>query len=104
MNYIFGITTTTDCDSDIDSLISSFFRSVFKSIHGFLPILSKPVDSSQILTRSMKNADVKLEKSAAVKWKAEFDETVKICVIVAYHSTHMNSESEDSTFVGHERF
>ncbi|KFK22106.1 hypothetical protein AALP_AAs69241U000100, partial [Arabis alpina] len=52
---IFGITTTTDCDSDIDSPISSFFRSVFKSINGFLPILSKSVDSSQILTRSMKN-------------------------------------------------
>ncbi|XP_010428925.1 PREDICTED: F-box protein At1g78100 [Camelina sativa] len=102
---------TTDSDPEIDSPIASFFRSLFKSIHGFLPIFPKPADPAEILTRSPKTpaqilvgferirnlevelygGDVKLEKGAAVKWKAEFGKTLKSCVIVAFRSATVNT-------------
>lgn len=104
----------TESDSEIDSPIASFFRSLFKSIHGLLPpIFSKPANSDEILTRSPKTpaqilsgferirnlevelygGDVKLEKGAAVKWKAEFGKTLKSCVIVAFRSATVNTSA-----------
>ncbi|CAN8234011.1 unnamed protein product [Cochlearia groenlandica] len=102
---------TTESESEIYSPITSFFRSLFKSINGFLPIFSRPVNPVQILTRSPKTpvqilagfdrirnlevelygGDVKLEKGAAVKWKAEFGESLKSCVIVAFRSATVNA-------------
>ncbi|VVA95697.1 unnamed protein product [Arabis nemorensis] len=117
LDQILGTTTTTDSDSEIDSPISNFFRSLFKSIHGLLPpIFSKSVNPDQILTRSPKTpaqilsrferirnlevelygGDVKLEKGAAVKWKAEFGETLKSCVIVAYRSATVNTTASSA--------
>ncbi|KAG7590539.1 F-box-like domain superfamily [Arabidopsis suecica] len=110
----------TESDSEIDSPIASFFRSLFKSIHGLLPSFSKPANTDEILTRSPKTpaqilagferirnlevelygGDVKLEKGAAVKWKAEFGKTLKSCVIVAFRSATVNtSAATESTAV-----
>ncbi|KFK42192.1 hypothetical protein AALP_AA2G223400 [Arabis alpina] len=114
LDQILGATVTTDSDSPI----SNFFKSIFKSIHCLLPpIFSKSIDPSQILTRSPKTpaqilskferirnlevelygGDVKLEKGAAVKWKAQFGETLKTCVIVAYRSATVNTTTETVT-------
>ncbi|EOA35432.1 hypothetical protein CARUB_v10020634mg [Capsella rubella] len=117
LDQILGI---TDSDPDLDSPIASFFRSLFKSIHGFLPIFPKPSDPADILTRSPKTpaqilvgferirnlevelygGDVKLEKGAAVKWKAEFGKTLKSCVIVAFRSATVNTSATSAVVDG----
>ncbi|CAA7013351.1 unnamed protein product [Microthlaspi erraticum] len=117
LDQILGV---TESDSEIDSPFASFFRSLFKSIHGLLPIFSRPADPAEILTRSPKTpaqilsrferirnlevelygGDVKLEKGAAVKWKAEFGETLKSCVIVAFRSATVNTSATESPVDG----
>ncbi|KAL1204223.1 F-box protein AUF1 [Cardamine amara subsp. amara] len=109
----------TESDSEIDSPIASFFRSLFKSIHGLLPNFSRPANTDEILSRSPKTpaqilarferirnlevelfgGDVKLEKGAAVKWKAEFGRTLKSCVIVAFRSATVNTSATTETSV-----
>ncbi|KAG2313542.1 hypothetical protein Bca4012_028090 [Brassica carinata] len=96
-----------ESDSEIDSPITSFLRSLFKSIHGFF---SRPAEPNQIIPRTpvqilagfdrirnleveLHGGDVKLQKGAAVKWKAEFGESLKSCVIVAFRSATVNDPS-----------
>ncbi|CDY26850.1 BnaA02g18750D [Brassica napus] len=99
-----------ESDSEKDSTITSFFRSLFKSVNGLFPIFSKPAKPARILTpvqilagfNRIRNLDVefyggdfKLEKGAAVKWKAEFGESLKSCVIVAFRSATVNTSAID---------
>ncbi|CAN7041555.1 unnamed protein product [Brassica rapa subsp. trilocularis] len=99
-----------ESDSEKDSTITSFFRSLFKSVNGLFPIFSKPAKPARILTpvqilagfNRIRNLDVefdggdfKLEKGAAVKWKAEFGESLKSCVIVAFRSATVDTSAID---------
>ncbi|XP_013620158.1 PREDICTED: LOW QUALITY PROTEIN: F-box protein At1g78100-like [Brassica oleracea var. oleracea] len=96
-----------ESDSEKDSAITSFFRSLFKSVHGFFPIFSKPAkiltpvqilagfDQIRNLDVKFYGGDFKLEKGAAVKWKAEFGESLKSCVIVAFRSATVNTSAID---------
>ncbi|XP_056849988.1 F-box protein AUF1-like [Raphanus sativus] len=101
-----------ESEPEINSPVSSFFRSIFKSINGLLPIFStsaKPAETpkspAQILAgfnriRSLDvelyGGDANLEKGAAVKWKAEFGETLKSSVIVAFRSATVNESATES--------
>ncbi|KAL1224511.1 F-box protein AUF2 [Cardamine amara subsp. amara] len=87
-------------------VVCSVFRSLFNSLHGLFSLFSKPAKPisttslspnipSKILSRFEKirsldvelpAGDFKLEKGAAVKWKAEFGKTLKSCVVVAFRS------------------
>ncbi|KAJ0241505.1 F-box protein [Hirschfeldia incana] len=103
---------TTESEPEVNSPVASFFRSIFKSINGFLPIFSrsaKPVETpkspAQILAgfNRIKNLEVELyggdanlEKGAAVKWKAEFGDTLKSSVIVAFRSATVNASATES--------
>ncbi|CDY14629.1 BnaC02g24840D [Brassica napus] len=96
-----------ESDSEKDSAITSFFRSLFKSVNGFFPIFSKPAkiltpvkilagfDQIRNLDVKFYGGDFKLEKGAAVKWKAEFGESLKSCVIVAFRSATVNTLAID---------
>ncbi|KFK44323.1 hypothetical protein AALP_AA1G243300 [Arabis alpina] len=101
------VDTTTEPDS------SNIFQSLFKSFHGLLSLFSKPTKPvptttlspnipSKILSRFIRiknldvelpGGDVKVEKEAIVKWKAEFGKTLKSCVVLAFHSTSTVSSS-----------
>ncbi|CAN7130593.1 F-box protein At1g78100 [Brassica rapa] len=96
-------------EPEVNSPVASFFRSIFKSI---LPIFSRsakpaetPKSPAQILAgfNRIRNLDVELyggdanlEKGAAVKWKAEFGETLKSSVIVAFRSATVNASATES--------
>ncbi|KAG7597921.1 F-box-like domain superfamily [Arabidopsis suecica] len=91
---------------DSDSPVTSIFQSLFKSFHGLFSLFSKPAkpipvtalspslptkilssfDKIRSLDVELHGGDVKLEKGAAVKWKAEFGKTLKSCVVVAFRS------------------
>ncbi|XP_010498685.1 PREDICTED: F-box protein At1g22220-like [Camelina sativa] len=84
----------------------NIFRSLFNSFHGLLSLFSKPTkpiptpalspslpskilshfDKIRSLDVELPRGDVKLEKGAAVKWKAEFGKTLKSCVVVTFRS------------------
>ncbi|CAH2033599.1 unnamed protein product [Thlaspi arvense] len=99
-----------DPDSQSDSPVTNIFQSFF---HGLLSLFSKPAKPipvtnlspnipSKILSRfdrikslevEVPGGDLKLEKGAAVKWKAEFGKTLKSCVVVAFRSAATVSSS-----------
>ncbi|KAH0863608.1 hypothetical protein HID58_080819, partial [Brassica napus] len=102
-------------ESQPDSPVSNFFKSLFKPFHGFFSLFPKPakpttttiispIIPSKILSRfdRIKNLDVerpggdaKPEKSAGIKWKADFGKTLKTCVVVAFRSASTVSSSSD---------
>ncbi|ESQ34572.1 hypothetical protein EUTSA_v10010014mg [Eutrema salsugineum] len=104
---------TSESHSDSPVVVGNIFQSLFKSFHGLISLFSKPAKPiqttnlspnipSKILSRfdRIKNlevelpaGDVKLEKGAAVKWKAEFGKTLKSCVVVAFQSAATVSSS-----------
>ncbi|VVA92161.1 unnamed protein product [Arabis nemorensis] len=104
------VVTTNESDSPVGNNI---FRSLFKSFHGLLSLFSKPTKAiptttlspnipSTILSRfnrvrnldvELPGGDVKVEKDAVVKWKAEFGKTLKSCVVVAFRPAATVSSS-----------
>ncbi|KAJ8771635.1 hypothetical protein K2173_026812 [Erythroxylum novogranatense] len=106
------ISPDSDSDSDSDSLLFSVLRSLLNSLHGFLLPHRKPpraltspaqilchFDSIRRLEIELPAGDLKLEKSAIVKWKAEFGKTLKSCVILGFRSGG-ESDELSSDFTG----
>lgn len=92
-------------ESDSDSVLLTFLKTIFKSLHDLLlspkpahPIRSKSQSQNspaQILSQfdrirrlevELPAGDLRLEKGAVVKWKAEFGRTLKSCVIVGFRA------------------
>jgi len=98
-----SLTLRLDHSVSDSPVVTSIFRSLF---NGLVSLFSKPAKPITITTFSpslpfkilsrfdrirnldveLPGGDVKLEKGAAVKWKAEFGKTLKSCVIVAFRS------------------
>ncbi|CAK9186440.1 unnamed protein product [Ilex paraguariensis] len=93
------VISTTDSDSD-DSLLITFLRSIFKSLHDFiypykpLPNVTRIQNSPTQILRGfdkireleieLPSSDLKLDKGAVIKWRAEFGKTLKSCVIMGF--------------------
>lgn len=84
---------------DGDSLVVSFLRSIVKSLHDLispkpLHITSRSQNSPAQILRGFErireleielpSGDLRLEKGAAIRWKAEFGKTLKSCVILGF--------------------
>ncbi|XP_057957043.1 F-box protein AUF2-like [Malania oleifera] len=97
-------------ESDDDSFLVIFLRSIMKSLHDFIchkpdPIRPRsPNSPAQILRNFHKireleielpAGDLKLEKGAVVKWKAEFGRSLRSCVILGFHDVGTSADDED---------
>ena len=93
-------------DSDSDSLLVVFLKSIIKSLQDLvsptpLPALKQSQNSpSQILRGfdrvreleiELPSGDLRLEKGAVVKWRAEFGKTLKSCTILGFRSIRDSS-------------
>ncbi|CAK7347120.1 unnamed protein product [Dovyalis caffra] len=98
-----SLSLKVDCvispESDSDSVFT-FFKSLFKSIHDLFKTEPKPTTRNQIqnsparilsqferireLQIELPTGDLKLEKGAFIKWRAEFGKSLKSCVILGF--------------------
>ncbi|KAF8104919.1 hypothetical protein N665_0165s0008 [Sinapis alba] len=116
-------------ESQPGSPSTNAFTSIFKSFHGLCSLFSKPAKPIQTTNLSpnipskilspfdrvkkleveLPGGDARLEKGAAVKWNAKYDETLKTCTVVAFRSASTvsspspassHSESDDEFVTG----
>ncbi|XP_010521192.1 PREDICTED: F-box protein At1g78100-like [Tarenaya hassleriana] len=91
-----------ESDTEFDSPVIGFFRSLFKSLFPRHANPTRPpknpaqilsgFDRIRNLEMVLPGGDIKLEKGAAVRWKAEFGKTLRSCVIVAFRSVTVSTE------------
>ena len=117
-----SLSLKVDCvisaESDSDSLFT-LFKSLLKSIHDLFKPDPKPTARNQtqnsparILSQfdrirdlqiELPAGDLKLEKGAVIKWRAEFGKSLKSCVILGFRrvaNPDGNSADEEIDFTG----
>ncbi|KAJ6681774.1 hypothetical protein OIU74_020106 [Salix koriyanagi] len=117
-----SLSLKVDCvispESDSDSLFT-FFKSLLKSIHDLFNPDTKPTARNQtqnsparILSQfhrirdlqiELPAGDLKLEKGAVIKWRAEFGKSLKSCVILGFRraaNPEGNSAGAEIDFTG----
>ncbi|KAJ9146418.1 hypothetical protein P3X46_028687 [Hevea brasiliensis] len=96
-------------ESDTESLLFSFLKSLLKSIQDLFKSDHKPTATltlthnspAQILSQfhrirdlqiQLPAGDLKLDKGVVIKWRAEFGNTLKSCVILGFRTAARDSE------------
>ncbi|KAL5559029.1 hypothetical protein UlMin_035240 [Ulmus minor] len=100
---------SSESDED-DSFLLTFFKSIIRS---FQDLVSHPIPAARTLSQNspaeilrgfervreleieLPSGDLKLEKGAVLKWRAEFGSTLRSCVILGFRA--IRSSSENST-------
>ncbi|KAJ6685545.1 hypothetical protein OIU79_015550 [Salix purpurea] len=113
-----SLSLKVDCvispESDSGSLVT-LLKSLLKSIHDLFKPDSKPTSRNQAqnsparilnqfdrirdLQIELPTGDLKLEKGAVIKWRAEFGKSLKSCVILGFRR-EANSENAEIDFAG----
>ncbi|CAL5332824.1 unnamed protein product [Camellia sinensis] len=92
------VSASSDSDDD-DPFFLTFFRSIFKSLHDLVSPkpLPEPTRSQNSPTQILRgfegireldielpSGDLRLEKGAVIRWRAEFGKTLRSCVILGF--------------------
>ncbi|KAK2984662.1 hypothetical protein RJ640_006645 [Escallonia rubra] len=105
-----------DDDDGGESFFLALLRSVFKSLHELVSPkhcqghTARPQNSPTRILRGFERireleielptGDLKLEKGASIRWRAEFGKTLKSCVILGFRSVGGGGENETVTNLG----